>query len=64
MCVSASMAASVNYFPQYSPGFSFDAGAPGCTDIKNLDALNSNFVLVKIAVGGSPNTVTVVTTAL
>ncbi len=64
VCVSASGSASVNYYPQYSPGFTFVDGAPGCTDLTNLDPLNPNFVLIKVAGGGSPNTVTVTTTAL
>lgn len=64
VCVSASMPAGVNYYPQYSPGFTFVDGAAGCTDLTNLDADNPNYVLIKVTGSGSPNNVTVTTTAL
>ena len=61
ICVSASMSASVNYYPQYPPGFTFLDGQAGCTDITNLDPDNPNTVLVRVAGGGSPNNITVTT---
>lgn len=61
VCVSASMSAGVNYFPQFPPGYTFVDGAPGCTDLTNLDAANTNWVLIKVTGGGSPNNITVTT---
>lgn len=61
VCVSASMAAGVNYYPQYSPGYTFVDGLPGCTNITSVDPFNPNWVLIKVAGAGSPNNITVAT---
>jgi len=61
VCVSASMPTSILYLPQFSPGFDFVDGAPGCTDITNRDAVNTNTVLLRLDGAGSPNDVTIVT---
>ena len=63
VCVSSSASAGVNYYPQYSPGYTFVDGQPGCTDLTNLDAVNQNYVLVKVDGAGSPNNITVTTSA-
>lgn len=60
-CVSSTMSASLNYYPQFSPGYTFVDGAPGCTDVTNIDATAQNWVLLKVAGAGSPNNVTVTT---
>lgn len=60
-CVSASMPASLNYYPQFSPGYTFLDGAPGCTDVTNIDATTQNWVLLKVAGAGSPNNISVTT---
>ncbi len=66
VCVTASMAASVMYYPQYSPGYEFVDGEPGsgCTTITNIDPDNPNVVLVTITSAESPNNVTVTVTAV
>jgi len=44
--VSVFGSASINYFPEYSPGYTFVDTAPGSTSITNLDAERPNGVLV------------------
>ncbi len=61
-CVGAGQPTSLNYYPRHSPGYMFVDGAPGCTDVTNVDPVNSNEVLLKTSGGGSPNNVTVTVT--
>ncbi|MDX2052481.1 MAG: hypothetical protein SFV15_08830 [Polyangiaceae bacterium] len=60
VCVASNQPTSVNYFPQYPPGFEWlDVQPPGCTQIKNLDPDNTNCVLLKLSTptNGTPATI-------